>query len=82
MGESGWWVVLTSVGPTTMGGVVIGDERIILETTLGGLSRKVYEGGEVGVIEPKGKTFSSNLTCIEIMNLFVFKSRQRYPRWL
>ncbi|GKD15966.1 hypothetical protein Tco_1205124, partial [Tanacetum coccineum] len=69
----GWALVIEGVPSVgmllcTVGIVVllllleIGVERIILEIKLDDSFRKSYEGGVVGVIEPKGKTVSSNVT--------------------
>ena len=49
-----------------------------LTDSIGG-SKKSYEGGVSGVIDPKGNWSSSKLTCREIMILLVDKSRHRYP---
>lgn len=46
------------------------------------VSRKPYEGSEFGVIEGKGITFSSNVTCRYMIIFFWWRSKYRKPQWL
>lgn len=57
--------------------VGVGDSLIIFEMTLDESSKKSYEGLTLGVMEPNGKTVSSNVTWREMIILLVFRSRQR-----